>query len=100
MIESTIIAGSRPPVCGAPRKNGVQPSTSCNTGSRSFWTNGPSTRMPERPITTLGTAASISTSEPTAPRTPPGASSVRKRPIAIETGAATSNATNDVIAVP
>ncbi len=56
--------------------------------------------MPQSPITTLGRAASISIRAPTTPRTPLGASSLRKRPIAIDNGAANSSATNDVIAVP
>ena len=42
-------------------------------------------RCPRARSTTLGTAASISTSVPTGPRTDGGASSLRKRPIAIET---------------
>src|SRR5438552_8797644 len=56
--------------------------------------------MPQSPITTLGTAASISISVPTVPRTDGGASSLRKRPIAIESGAARSTAPNDVTIVP
>ena len=60
------------------------------------WTTGPRTKMPQSPITTLGTAASISTSEPTTPRTAGGASSLRKRPIAIESGAASRTRRSDV----
>ena len=56
--------------------------------------------MPQRPTTTLGTAASISTSEPITPRIAGGASSVRKSAIAIESGAASSIAPNDVTSVP
>ena len=56
--------------------------------------------MPQSPTTTLGTAASISTSVPIGPRTDGGASSLRNRPIAIETGAARSTAPNDVTTVP
>ena len=48
--------------------------------------------MPQSPSTTLGIAASISTSEPTTPRTPCGASSLRKSPIAIASGPAISTA--------
>ena len=62
--------------------------------------NGPSTRIPQRPTTTLGTAASISISDAIGARMPGGASSVRKRPIAIESGAAISIAANDVTIVP
>ena len=62
--------------------------------------NGPSTKMPQSPTTTLGTAASIEISEPTGPRIAGGASSLRKRPIAIESGAAMSSAPNDVTSVP
>ena len=52
--------------------------------------------MPQRPITTLGTAASMSISEPIGPRIAAGASSLRKRPIAIESGAAIRIAPNEV----
>ena len=58
------------------------------------------TRMPQRPRTTLGTEASISTSAPTGARIQPGASSVRKSAIAIAMGPATSSAKSDVRAVP
>ena len=56
--------------------------------------------MPQRPMTTLGTAASISISVPIGPRIDGGASSLRKRPIAIESGAASSSAPNEVTSVP
>ena len=56
---------------------------------------GPSTRIPQRPSTTLGIAASISTSAPTTPPTPRGASSLRKRAIAIASGAAISSAISE-----
>ena len=56
--------------------------------------------MPQRPMTTLGTAASISISVPIGPRIAGGASSLRKSPIAIESGAASSTAPNEVTSVP
>ena len=56
--------------------------------------------MPQRPSTTLGIAASSSTSMPIGPRTRFGASSLRNRPIAIDTGAATISAEMDVKSVP
>src|SRR2546423_828835 len=56
--------------------------------------------MPHNPTTTLGTAASISISVPTGPRTDGGASSLRKSPIAIDRGAARSIAPSEVITVP
>src|SRR5579884_3436888 len=56
--------------------------------------------MPHRPTTTLGTAASMSISVPTEVRIAGGASSLRKRPIAIESGAESSIAPNDVTSVP
>ena len=56
--------------------------------------------MPQSPTTTLGTAASISTSVPIGPRIEGGASSLRKSPIAIDTGAASRIAPNDVTIVP
>ena len=51
-------------------------------------------------MTTLGTAASISISVPIGPRTAGGASSLRKRPIAIESGAAMMTAASEVTIVP
>ncbi len=56
--------------------------------------------MPQRPMTTLGTAASVSTSAVTGARRPRGASSLRKSAIPIASGAARRSAKNDVIAVP
>ena len=56
--------------------------------------------MPQSPSTTLGIAASSSTSIPIGPRTLFGASSLRKRPIAIDTGAATRSAESEVNSVP
>ena len=77
MIGTIMIVRIRPAVnrpvpvaVGAP-KIGMKPRCSCSHGSRWCARNGPSTRMPQRPRTTLGIAASISTSEPTMPRTPP-----------------------------
>ena len=61
---------------------------------------GPITRMPQSPRTTLGTDASISTSAPTGPRSQGGASSVRKSAIAIEIGPAIRSAKSEVSAVP
>ena len=62
----------------------------CRNGSTWSSMNGPSTKIPQRPTTTLGTAASIAISDPIGPRIAGGASSLRKRPIAIESGAAIS----------
>ena len=60
LIASTSAAGSRPgPLSWVP-KNGMKPSVSCSqlaTGRIS----GMTTKMPHRPKTTLGIAASIST---------------------------------------
>ena len=56
--------------------------------------------MPHSPITTLGTAASMSTSVPTGVLIHGGASSLRKSPIAIESGAARRTAPNEVTIVP
>ena len=78
MIVSTSTAVNTVlPEAGSDEKNGVQPNTSFSQGPSVSWTTGPSTRMPQSPRTTLGIAASISTSEPTTPRTPRGASSLR-----------------------
>ena len=97
MIARTSAAGSRPvSVLASPRKNGVHPSARCRNGFRWFSRKGPSTKIPHRPISTLGIAASISTSPPMMPRTPRGASSERNSAIAIDSGAAISNASTDV----
>src|SRR5581483_10536570 len=56
--------------------------------------------MPHRPMTTDGTAASMSTREPIGVRIAGGASSERKRPIAIDSGAESRIAPNDVTTVP
>ena len=61
---------------GAP-KSGMNPSALCSAGSTWSRSTGPSTRMPQSPITTLGIAASVSTSAVTGPRSKRGASSVR-----------------------
>ena len=57
MIVSTTIATSTPDCCGVPAKSGIQPNLWCRNGS--MWTrmNGPRTKIPHRPMTTLGTAA-------------------------------------------
>ena len=52
--------------------------------------------MPQSPMTTLGTAASMSMSVPIGARIAGGASSLRKSPIATESGAASNIAPNDV----
>ena len=62
--------------------------------------NGPSTRIPQSPRTTLGIAASSSTSGATTARIQRGASSLRKSAIASEIGVARSSAPNDVTTVP
>ena len=56
--------------------------------------------MPQRPMMTLGTAASVSTSAVTGPRSQRGESSVRKSAIPSASGVAMSSAPNDVTAVP
>jgi hypothetical protein len=100
MIVSTRIAGKRPDGLGAPPKNGTKPKALASAGSTCRATHGAITRIPQRPTTTLGTAASISISVPTGPRIARGASSERKSPIAIESGVARITAANEVISVP
>jgi hypothetical protein len=100
IIVRTTIA-TRTPLCsGDPEKRGNQPKVPCRNGSMSERMNGPRTRMPQSPTTTLGTAASISTSEAIGGRIAGGASSVRKSPIATASGAASSIAPKDVTSVP
>ena len=86
MIARTSPAMKMPLDWGVPLKSGMKPSVSCSHGSRWLATNGPSTRIPQSPSTTLGIAASVSTSAPTMPPTPRGASSLRKSAIAIASG--------------
>ena len=62
--------------------------------------NGPITTIPQRPSTTLGIAASSSTSIPTGVLSTPGASSVRNSAIAIAIGTAIRSAISDVASVP
>src|SRR5262249_22163733 len=80
------------PEKGAVAKNGSQPNAELSQGPSWSCTTGPSTRMPQSPSTTLGIAAGISTRVPMTPRTDLGASSLRYRPMAIDTGAAKSTA--------
>ncbi len=56
--------------------------------------------MPQRPSTTLGIAASVSTSAVTGPLRKFGESSVRNSAIPIASGAARMSAPSEVIAVP
>ena len=58
------------------------------------------TRMPHSPSTTLGMAASSSTSIVMGVRRRRGASLLRNRPIAIDMGTAIKSATSDVTRVP
>ena len=88
-----------PVVSGAP-KIGRKPSVLCRNGSTCACTKGARTSRPQKPRMTLGIAASSSTSGPTTPRTPLGASRVRKSPIAIAIGAPSSSAKAEVTAVP
>ena len=101
MIVRISPAVNRPvPVASDAPKMPMNPSLRCSHGSRWFARNGPRTRIPQRPRTTLGIAASISISEPTTPLTPFGASSVRYSAIPIASGAEISRAIRDEIAVP
>ena len=99
MIASTRIAGKTPENSGVP-KSGMKPNALCSQGLRSLKQKGRSTKIPHRPITTEGTAANMSISEPIGPRIVGGAISERKSAIAIESGAAISSPPNDVTRVP
>ncbi len=78
----------------------MKPRWAIRNGSTCSFRNGPSTRIPQRPSTTLGMAASSSTIVPTGVRSTRGASSLRKSPIAIARGTAISSATSAVTSVP
>ena len=101
MIASTTIAVKTlaPDDEGGPN-SGIHPSPECSHGSTWVRSTGPSTRMPHRPMSTLGTAASVSTSAVTGAWMARGASSVRKSAIPIASGVATRSAKNDVMTVP
>ena len=73
---------------------------SFSQGSRWSRTHGPKTRMPHRPSTTLGIAASSSTIVAIGAATFFGAISVRKSAIAIEIGVASASAISEVTTVP
>ena len=89
MIASTIIAVNMPlPVADGVPKSGMKPSTSCSAGSIVERRKGPRTMIPQRPMMTLGTAASISTSGPITAAVLRPLIKLRYRPIAIPSGAA------------
>ena len=100
MMLSTTQAGSIPWLDGYPENSGMKPRWWVSHGSTCSARNGPITRMPQRPSTTLGMAASSSTISPTGVRSIRGASSLRNRPIAIAIGTAITSATTDVSSVP
>ena len=100
MIVSTSAAGSTPDWDGSPEKIGRKPNQLWSHGSRCCATQGPKTRMPQSPSTTLGIAASSSTIVAIGAASRFGASSVRNSAIAIESGVASSRAMNDVTSVP
>ena len=100
MIVSTSAAGSMPACDGSPEKIGRKPSVLSSHGSRCSATQGPKTRMPQRPSTTLGIAASSSTIVAIGAASRRGAISVRNSAIAIESGVARSRAMNEVTIVP
>ena len=77
MIVSTRMATRIPAFSGVPLNSGMKPRWRWSQGSRSCPTNGPRTRIPQRPSTTLGIAASNSTREAITVRAPRGASSLR-----------------------
>jgi hypothetical protein len=100
MMVSTRPAGRIPACEGEPEKIGRNPSVSARNGSRWSRTHGPNTRMPHSPSTTLGIAASSSTTVAIGAATRLGAISVRKRAIAIDSGVASRSAMADVTTVP
>src|SRR6266566_5317408 len=78
----------------------MNPSAEWRAGSTWSRRSGARTRSPQSPITTLGIAASVSTSAVTGPRIPGGASSLRKSATPSAMGVAMSNALNEVTTVP
>ncbi len=100
IVRIRIAANMFEPTVGFVLKIGIQPNVPWIAGPRVPAMNGPSTRIPQSPRTTLGIAASSSTSGATTWRIQAGASSLRKRAMAIEMGVARSSAPNDVTSGP
>ena len=100
MIVRTSAAGRMPTCEGSPENIGRNPNHDCSHGSRWFAIHGPKTRMPQRPSTTEGIAASSSTSVAIGAASRRGAISVRNNAIAIASGVAMTSAINDVRTVP
>ena len=101
MIVRTIPAVNipRPVGDGAP-KIGIQPRTELSAGSSVLRRNGARTMIPHSPSTTLGIAASSSTSGPNTAARRRGASRLRNRPMAMPIGIASASAITEVTAVP
>ena len=78
----------------------MKPSDEWRAGSTWSRRIGARTRSPQSPITTLGIAASVSTSAVTGPRIPRGASSLRKSAMPSAIGVAMTSAATEVTAVP
>ena len=100
MIVRMKAAASSPTLEGVPENTGMNPRYLIRKGSTCASRNGPITRMPHSPSTTLGMAARSSTSAPTGARSRRGANSLRKSPMAIATGTAITSAISDVTSVP
>ena len=100
MIVRISEAGRTPTCCVGPEKIGRKPNTPWSQGSRFAFSHGPKTRIPHSPSTTLGIAASNSTTVAIGALSRFGAISVRNSAIAIESGVARSSAMNEVTTVP
>ena len=100
IVRIRIAANTFEPTVGSVLKIGRKPSVPWSAGPSVCVMKGPSTRIPHRPSTTLGTAASSSTRGPPTAPIPRGASSVRNSAIAIEIGPAIRSAPNEVTIVP
>src|SRR2546422_11521634 len=72
-------AASIPMPSGGPLKSGRNPSADFRTGASVGGTQGTSTKMPHRPMTTLGMAASRSTKKPTRVGSHPGQESEEEK---------------------
>ena len=79
---------------------GACPTLELKASPRGATTAGRNTKMPHRPYTTLGMAASSSTSIPSGVFSQGGHSSARKTATNRPAGSATTIATSDVISVP
>src|SRR5919201_994930 len=95
MMDRMTPAASMPTPYGGPWNNGTNPNQRPSAGCTQPRNHGTSTKIPQSPYTTLGTAASSSMRNATGGRIQNGASSARKIAAPSESGTAMSSASSD-----